>query len=122
MTDAEIWELILISQANSATYFAIFLTIVSGYLVVAYTAGAKLLRSQIRIINTVFILSTVSMSFATYAQTRRGAFLLDFASPKYTSPESAAMVLAPTAMGATQLAVTIACLIFMWQVRNPKNE
>ena len=42
MSEGEIWELILLSQANAATYIAMLLTLISGYLLTAYLVGAKL--------------------------------------------------------------------------------
>ena len=121
MTDAELWELILISQANAATYFAIFLTLVSGYLVVAYCVGSRLLGSQISIVNVLFIVSVLTVGFATYAALSRASFLLGFVGSEYTSPLSAGINYYPIA-GLAMLAMKLICLVFMWQIRHPKRQ
>ena len=121
MTDAELWELILISQANAATYFAIFLTLVSGYLVVAYSVGSRLLGAQISIVNLVFIVSALTVGFATYAALSRASFLLGFVSSEYTSPLSAGINYYPVAAFG-MLAMKLMCLVFMWQIRHPKRQ
>jgi hypothetical protein len=36
MTDAELWELILISQGNVNSLLAVYISVLSGYLIVAY--------------------------------------------------------------------------------------
>jgi len=121
MTDAELWELILISQANAATCFAIFLTLVSGYLVVAYSVGSRLLGSQISIVNLVFIVSALTVGFATYAALSRASFLLGFVGSEYASPLSAGINYYPVAALA-MLAMKLMCLVFMWQIRHPKRR
>ena len=122
MTDAELWELILISQANAATYFAIFLTLVSGYLVVAYTVGSGLLGSQISIVNVVFIVSALTVGFATYAALSRTSFLLGFVASEYASPLSAGIIYAAPVAALAMLAMKLMCLVFMWQIRHPKRK
>jgi hypothetical protein len=122
MSEAELWELILLSQSNAATYIAIFLTVASGYLVMAFVAGARLLRSQIVIVNTIFIVGMMISIGPTYAAFSRAAFLVDFASPEYTSTASAGIKLGPAAIGVFGLMVAAACLTFMWQIRHPKSE
>jgi hypothetical protein len=40
------FELMTAAMGNVATYYALFWTLISGYLVVAYTVGNKLMRNQ----------------------------------------------------------------------------
>jgi len=121
VTESELWELILISQANAATYLAIVLTLISGYLVVAFIVGVRLTRSQIIIVNAIFTLFAFALVFATYAALGRAAFLLSFVSPEYASPLSAGINFAPFLLGGLSTAGVFACLKFMWDVRHPKT-
>ncbi len=60
----------LLSLANEfntlgGTYFAMYLTLVSGYLVAAYLAGANLTRGQVRLVNGMFTLSSIYFVWST---------------------------------------------------------
>ncbi|MFT5605954.1 MAG: hypothetical protein ACI9G5_002929 [Paracoccaceae bacterium] len=122
MTEAELWELILMSQSNAGTFMAIFLTVTSAYLVAAYAVGIQLTRYQIFIVNTIFLSVANLTMFAGYAAMSRAAFLLDFTSPEYNSPASAGIIVAPWGLVITHFMLVIACLVFMWQIRHPKSK
>ena len=60
----------LLSLANEfnelgGNYFALYLTILSGYLAVAYLVGSQLTRSQVRLVNVMFVLSSVYFLWST---------------------------------------------------------
>ena len=120
MSEAEIWELILLSQANAATYIAMLLTLISGYLVIAYLVGTKLSGQQILLVNGLFLLSALSMAFPTFAAYERASFLLSLTSEAYRSPRSAGIHLAPGASAVIFSGAILASLKFMWDVRHPK--
>ena len=121
MSEAEIWELILLSQANAATYIAMLLTLISGYLVIAYLIGAKLSGQQILLVNGLFLLSAFWMAFPTFAAYERASFLLSLTSEAYRSPRSAGIHLAPGASVVIFSGAILASLKFMWDVRHPKS-
>jgi len=121
MSEAEIWELILLSQANAATYIAMLLTLISGYLVIAYLVGTKLSGQQILLVNGLFLLSAFSMAFPTFAAYERASFLLSLTSEAYRSPRSAGMHLAPGASVVVLSGAILASLKFMRDVRHPKS-
>ncbi|MCH1492872.1 MAG: hypothetical protein L7T24_09960 [Luminiphilus sp.] len=121
MSEAEIWELILLSQANAATYIAMLLTLLSGYLVVAHLVGAKLTKQQIVIINLLFLSAAVWIAFPAFAAFERASFLLSLTSETYRSPRSAGMHLAPTASVVIFSGAILASLRFMWDVRDRKS-
>ena len=85
MSEAEIWELILLSQANAATYIAMLLTLMSGYLVLAHLVGAKLAKQQIVIINLLFFSAAVWIAFPAFAAYERASFLLSLTSETFRS-------------------------------------
>ena len=121
MSEAEIWELILLSQANAATYIAMLLTLISGYLVVAYLVGTKLSGQQILLVNGLFLLSAFWMAFPTFAAYERASFLLSLTSEVYRSPRSAGIHLGPGASVVIFSGAILASLKFMWDVRHPKS-
>ena len=121
MSEAEIWELILLSQANAATYIAMLLTLVSGYLVIAYLVGAKLSGQQMLLVNELFLLSSFWIAFPTFAAYERASFLLSLTSEAYRSPRSAGIHLAPGASVVIFSGAILASLKFMWDVRHPKS-
>ena len=55
MSESELMEVAQAVWANAIAIGAIFITILSGYLIVAYTAGAAMNSSQIRIVNSLYI-------------------------------------------------------------------
>ena len=120
MSEAEIWELILLSQANAATFIAMLLTLISGYLVIAYLVGAKLSGQQILLVNGLFLLSACSIAFPAFAAYERASFLLSLTSEAYRSPRSAGIHLAPGASAVIFSGAILASLKFMWDVRHPK--
>jgi hypothetical protein len=120
-------ELELVEAANSyldlmLNAVSVYMTTVTGYLVVAYLAGEKLTRSQVTLVSALFLLMSVIATYGTWAWLLRG---IGYAVKQvevnsnltiYGSP-SVAWVLA-LLLGAGILG----CLKFMWDVRHPKTE
>lgn len=60
----------LLSLANEynelgSNFFTLYLTILSGYLAVAYLVGAQLTRGQLKLVNAMFVLSSVYFLWST---------------------------------------------------------
>ena len=49
-------EVAFVTWGNVATLLALLITIISGYMVVAYTAAAKMTRQQVTLINIIYLL------------------------------------------------------------------
>ena len=122
MTEGELWELILISQGNTSSTIAIYLSIVSGYLAISYLVGANLSRSQTVTINGLFLVGGMVSIMPTVAYLNRAAFLLQFVNEEYKSPASALIPMGPPVVGIFLVFGLFACLKFMWDIRNPKTE
>ena len=122
MTDSELWELILISQGNTSSTLAIYLSLVFGYLAIAYLIGVKLNRSQVATFNGLFLLGGVIGIMPTYAYLSRAAFLLQFVSEDYKSPASVFIPMAPPGVALILCLGLVACLKFMWDIRHPRKE
>jgi len=121
MSEAEIWELILLSQANAATFIAMLLTLISGYLIIAYLVGDKLSGQQILLVNGLFLLASFGIGFPAFAAYERAAFLLSLTSETFQSPRSAGMYIAPGGSVVIFVGAILASLKFMWDVRHPKS-
>ena len=66
MTESELMELSQLALSNMLGAFTIFISLASGYLLVAYLVGKKLTRSQYWFINTLFLLTMVLISSAIH--------------------------------------------------------
>ena len=98
------------------------LSIISGYLIIAYLVGAKLSRVQVWIVNTLSVFSSSSDSLWFAAWRGRA---LEFAleakqlNPNRQVSNSPEALLVFTVM--VRLGI-VASLFFMWSVRHSKTE
>ena len=121
MTEAELWELILMSQSNMGTTLALYFSVLSGYLVVSYLIGNKLTTMQNTLISGLFVIFGILCVIGTVAYLGRAAFLLQFTDETYRSPLSDFIPYTPLLSAAILLIGVVACLKFMWDVRHPKE-
>lgn len=127
MTPAEWFDAYTAASSNGLTTLALLLTIVSGYMVIAYLVGAGLTRTQVGIVNLVFIASTSTVLLANYGN------VLDAATARLQASQALAVLPAISTDAVTPdrwaIIVTLAnslyvvvALVFMWQVRHAKPE
>ena len=129
MSGAEWFEAYTNASSNGLTALAILLTLVSGYMVIAYLVGDKLTRIQVFLVNIVYIASGTSVLTSNYGSVldsataraeaaRRVEELGVIVSPVgEAAPETFAIVVA-----AVNSLFLIISLVFMWQVRHPKTS
>jgi hypothetical protein len=122
MSEAELWELILISQGNMGAKLAVYISVVSGYLIVAYLIGQKLNTVQCATVTILFAVTGLMLTTASYAFLSRGAFLMQFTDTTYRSPASAVIPFAPAILSLILILGLGASLKFMWDIRHPKTE
>ena len=122
MTDAELWELIIMSLGNAASIFAVYLSVTSGYLIVAYLVGNNLTRMQNTLITGLYIIFAVLIAVGLVANFDRAAYLLEFTEETYRSPLSSGLPAVAIIAGPILLIGVAACVKFMWDVRHPKTE
>ena len=122
MTESELVEAWGLFLGNSQTGLGLYLSILSGYLIIAYLVGAKLTRLQVWIVTTLFIWSSASVSLWFAAWWGRA---LEFAlEAKKLNPERQ-VDNSPEALLVFTLMLwggIVASLFFMWSVRHPKTE
>jgi hypothetical protein len=125
MTIADWYSVSSQAMANFAAFFALYLTLVSGYLLTAFVAGKSLSRAQVIVINAFFVLFTGFNLFAEIITIRNASAAFYRASagvegtipfPEYFS------TLFPVATLVLGTGMIIACLKFMWDIRHPKAE
>ena len=122
MTEYELADLVASTIANSLIIAPILISIASAYLVVAWVVGSKLDRSQVLLINSLFVSFTLlfGLSWA-----RRIQVALSYQEELLkVNPDRMAEIGTWLPPGATILNILIilACLKFMWDIRHPKSE
>jgi hypothetical protein len=118
----ELFDLSQSALSNSMACYAIFLSIVSGYLITAYLVGADLTRGQVRLLTILFLtVTTLTMwgqsGFVHWADqwsaTARGEGVSRtvFSTQPYL----------PLVLVAVNTLTIAACLLFMWNIRRRRD-
>ena len=106
--------------SNTTAAYAVFPSIVNGYLVTAYLAGAKPTRMQVGILTTLFLAATVIAIFSMTAYAFGGTRLAHLSNPQINEEKVfAAKFWIPTALLIVTTITVAMCLTFMWDVRHP---
>ena len=125
MDTADWFDLMTAAMGNTANLYAVFWTVVSGYLIVGYVVGSKLSRSQIVLVNFLFIVSSSITSFAAVTACRNG--LLAYRKGASSIEEMTALSAGSATvflviMMLVNFIAIVACLKFMWDIRHPKSS
>jgi hypothetical protein len=100
----------------------LYITITSGYLIVAYLIGDKLTKTQVAIVNTLYIVMSSITAYGTTIWIVRGAyFSLQQSAIEVGMPLHATYIV-PAMIGVFMIGGIVTCLKFMWDVRHPKAE
>ena len=122
MTHSELVEATTAYFGVAADMLGLYLTVTSGYLVVAYLAGSKLLRSQVLLITALYLLIGGLSIFTFYGFGMRGVIYamrageLDSSLPIYGSPTFVAL------FSLMLIVVSVASIKFMWDIRLHKID
>jgi len=121
MTEAELWHLQLLAVDNSIGGASVLLTVISGYLAVAYFVGRRLGRFQVVLISIFFTLGAGLGAFMTLVQFRRVAYFIGQLNAQF-GVHSYMPNTAMTYFGGILMFLLIpAALYFMYQIRrNPQ--
>jgi hypothetical protein len=125
MNEYEAVEAAQALYANAATMFAIFLTITTSYLVVAYLVGAQLTSSQVFITTALFAVSSLitlaSMAALFDTGIHYTALAVNMRGAEGIAPMVANRAFVAILVGVDALFVA-AALKFMWDIRHPKSS
>ena len=103
----------------SLAFMTLYLSVVTGYLVVAYLVGSRLTKFQSAFITILFVVFSIHFTLSSF-----GAFEHAYATHKEFFPDA---IFGPSpvmnrGLAIFQLAGVLGCLKFMWDVRNGQNE
>ena len=122
MTEYELADLVASTISNSLIIAPILISIASAYLVVAWVVGSKLDRSQVILINVLFVgfTSIFGLSWA-----RRIQIAISYQEELLkANPDRMAEIGEWLLPGVALFGILIitACLKFMWDIRHPKTK
>ena len=122
MSEAELMEISNAMWSNAISIIAIFITILSGYLIISYVAGKNMEKKQVQIITALYVGLSVFMllGFISFS-INAGAFdqlAFEMSTQRETAPRSYLAYI----IAAFLVFCHLGSLKFMWDVRNAKNE
>ena len=123
MTESELIEAITSYFDLAVTALTLYVTICSGYLIVAYLLGANLTTSQTFIVSTLycFVAAITTYAFRTWSK-RSFEYLAFQESSGLSSIDLRTSPTSESVLTAIMFAGVFACLKFMWDVRHAKTE
>ena len=106
---------------NVLTCISLLITLVSGYLVVAFTVGNRLTRQQVIIVNSIYLLMSIFVLWGTVAMVGKAH---GFEVIAYSMAGAAFDEFVPRGDIANSIAIIfgfaiVASLKFMWDIRHP---
>ena len=121
MTDAELIESMTEYFGLNAEMLSIYLTVTSGYLIVAYLVGGKLTRSQLVIISGLYIMFAAATTYLAIGYGMRGIHYAEILRSQSPSTPLYSTELLPAVIALALLGGIVASLKFMWDSRHPKD-
>ncbi len=122
MTPYESLDLAQSAFSNGLASYAIFLSIVTGYLVTAYLVGRELSRMQVWLLTLLFLVVVSMLIWSMSAYTYWGEVFGSMARPEGVERSTmAAQPWLPAFVAIFNGATAVACLFFMWNVRRQKQ-
>jgi hypothetical protein len=122
VNEAELLEVSNMMWGNTISLVGLVVTLISGYLIAAYIAGAEMNHSQAVIINTLYIgfASFLILSMLSFSMSagELDTFAFEMSTTRTSPPR---IFLAYLVAIFTSLCVC-ASLKFMWDIRHPKQE
>jgi hypothetical protein len=127
MTASDWVEMYEMAWSANVANSGLLITLMSGYLVVAYLVGKRLTRAQILVTNTLFLISASFFVAGAFqlnidAQIARKAMALQIPELDLFSYAEVNIYLWPSIVAIVYSCLVFASLFFMWQVRHPKES
>ena len=114
MTPAELIESMMVTTQTALTALAIYLTVLTGYMVAAYAVGTDLTKHQVWFINFLFVTFEVPMCWATFMLFNLTANIpVAFGDQEYSGIAMGFNVL----LFAVQLFAIVGALVFLIAIR-----
>ncbi|QFU75127.1 hypothetical protein EY643_05390 [Halioglobus maricola] len=124
MTAEGMLEVAFVTWGNVATMMGLLISVISGYLVVAFVAGERMTRSQVVLVNIFYGFISGFLTWALHEMSHRAA-IIETAGYNLASGEVAKLTarddIALLLVMAFSLTV-VGSYKFMWDIRHPKTE
>ena len=122
MTEYEVSDLLTSTMTAVSPLVTNLATVIFAYLVVAWFVGSRLSRGQAALISLVFIFFGGLSAFTMHTRLERALYYQQALASM--NPEAAGSLNGGVIIfiSAVMVALLLACLLFMWQVRHPKTE
>lgn len=122
MTEAELIEAAGNNWSNVISLLTLFISVMSGYLVVAYLVGKELKTEQVLLVNSLYGAFISFCLFAVHqmssAAVEDGLLAIELSTQRTVAPQK----WIPFAFVAIMVPMILASFKFMWDIRHPKNE
>ncbi|MEP1469335.1 MAG: hypothetical protein ABJK25_00020 [Halieaceae bacterium] len=122
MTEGEAIQAAQATWANVITMSTVEITLLSGYIIVAYLAGKELERSQVVIVNTLYLLLSLFVLSGIYTLARRATELAELSIDLSEYRELGPQIWLPYGVVVIFVFCIAASMKFMWDIRHRKDE
>jgi hypothetical protein len=122
MLESELLEVAQMMWGNSISLVGLTITLISGYLIVAYIAGSDMTHSQALIINVLYVGFATFLILSMLAFSQNAGEVDTIALEMSTQRTTPARTDLAYAVGFFMSFCVLASLKFMWDVRHPKTE
>lgn len=122
MTEYELADLVISAQGTLTPVVSLMVTVLTGYLIVAWLAGDKLTRAQVILVSTLFVFIEAIVMYSWVARwTIVSVYYSELVALNAFKYQAPTIWAAPIFVGLFTLAM-LASLKFMWDVRHPKTK
>jgi len=121
MTEAELLEASSNNWSDTISLLTMFISVMSGYLVVAYLVGKELKTGQVVLVNFLYGAFISFTLFAIYQMSGAAVEHGILASELSTQRTSRPQTWIPIVFLAIMLPMILASFKFMWDIRHPKT-
>ena len=127
MTASDWVEMYEMAFSTGVANLAVLITLMSGYLVVAYLVGKRLTRTQILVANALYLMSAFTIIGSSFSATldmliARKEMALLIPQLGLLNYAEVNIYFWPSIVVIINSCLIVASLIFMWQVRHPKES
>lgn len=125
MTDFELTQLVYIANEAGNTALALYMTAVSGYLIIAYSVGAAMNRYQLALVNALFLFFSGAFSYSamiSFHNMRTFSEALFEKIPGQPSVSSTAEDTFLFAIVGSLILGIVGSIVFMWDVRRRSGD
>ena len=126
MNEHDAMEVVNGAVANTLSAQAIFFTVLSAYLAVAYTIGNKLTKYQVAFVNMLFLIAFFNLTANQLTLMESTIYYVQLAIEARGAIEASISGVSPKMnmlmFFSIRFLMLVGAILFMWQVRHPKTE